>query len=180
MIAKKHSFLTFSWRIIAIHTISYFIAGIFALLFMDYRVLFGSELFSLLMRPFDSPWIAAGAGLQVFRGIIIALVIYPFRTIFLSGKKGWLKLWLLILGLSAFSTIGPTPGSFEGLIYTIFPIQYHFLVLPETLLYTFLFSFSICYWYKNPKKIWNILSIVLTIAIILMSVAGVLSSYGFF
>ena len=167
----------FIWRIASSHTIAYFIAGIFALLFMNYKEEFASEIMSVIMRPVESPWVALGAGLQIFRGIIIALVLLPFKDALLS-KNGWTKLSVLILGLSYFSTIGPTFGSFEGYIYTKIPIQYHLLGLPEALIYTFLFTFTISTWYRKPGKLIGIISIVLVSLIILMSFLGLLSSLG--
>lgn len=47
---EKKNFATFLWRITAIHTIAYFIAGIFALIFMNYKSLFTTEALSI-MRP---------------------------------------------------------------------------------------------------------------------------------
>lgn len=178
MNSKKREILEFFWRITSIHTIAYFIAGIFALIFMNYKEQFAVGIMSVIMRPIESPWVAVGAGLQIFRGLIIALVLYPFKDVFLSSKKGWIKLWALILGLSYISTIGPTFGSFEGYIYTKVPLQYHLLGIPETLLYTFLFTFFISLWYKKPSKVWNIASIILVSLIILMSALGLLSSLG--
>ncbi len=129
------------------------------------------------MRTIDSPIVSLGAGLQIFRGIIIAIVLLPFKDIILS-KKGWLKLLGLILGLSYLSTIGPTFGSFEGYIYTKLPIQYHLLGIPETLAYAIPFSLLLILWYKNPTKSWKIITNILIILIVLMSVLGYLSSVG--
>ncbi|MEA1897336.1 MAG: hypothetical protein U9N53_06690, partial [Bacteroidota bacterium] len=167
----------FIWRIAASHTIAYFIAGIFALVFMDYKEQFGSDFMSVLMRPIESPWVAVGPGLQVIRGVIVALVLLPFKDIFIN-RYGWLKLAALILGLSYFATLGPVFGSFDGYLYTKIPLQYHLLGLPETLIYTFLFAFIIYVWYKMPGKVWNIISVAFVILIILMSFLGLLASLG--
>ena len=175
--SQKNEIVTFIWRVVSIHTIAYFIAGIFALLFMNYKEQFASEFMSTIMRPIDSPWVAIGSGLQLFRGIIIALVLLPFKDIFLS-KNGWVKLAGLILGLSYISTIGPTFGSFEGYIYTKIPLQYHLLGVPETLLYVFFFSFLLFLWYKKPVKTWNIVTTILVILIVIINILGYLSSIG--
>lgn len=167
----------FVLRITAAHTISYFIAGIFALIFMDYKQQFGGEIISEIMRPFDSPWVAIGSGLQIIRGLILSLIFLPFRDVLVS-KKGWIKLFGLLFGLSYFLTIGPTFGSFEGYIYTKIPFQYHLLGIPEMLIYIFLFTFSISIWYEKEKKWFNIISIILIILIVLMSFLGLLSSLG--
>lgn len=175
---KKQVIWLFFWRITATHVITYFIAGICAFIFMNYRAHYSTETLSLLMRPIDSPWVSAGMGLQIFRGFIIALILYPFREVFLFTKNGWLKLWMLVLGLSYISTIGPTFGSFEGYIYTKVALSYHLHGIPEALLYTFLFSSFICFWYKKPLKIWNILSVILVILIMAFSALNFLSRSG--
>ena len=134
MIRQPESPKTFVWRICSAHVIASFTAGVFALLFLDYRTHFSSESLALLMRPVSSPWVALGPGLQIFRGVLIALALLPVRG-FLYGKNGFLKLAWLVLGLSFISTIGPTPGSFDGYIYTILPVQYHLGGIPEAVLY---------------------------------------------
>lgn len=173
----KSKTATFIWRVVSTHTISYFFVGIFALLFMNYKEQFAAEIMTTIMRPFDSPWVAIGSGLQIFRGIIIALVLLPFKEILIS-RNGWIKLAGLIFGLSYISTIGPTFGSFEGYIYTKIPLQYHLLGIPETLLYVFLFSISFYLWHKKPIKAWNTISIIMIVLIVIMSFLGYLSSIG--
>jgi hypothetical protein len=174
---QNNEIATFIWRVISTHTIAYFVAGIFAVFFMHYKDQFAADIMSSIMRPFDSPWVALGAGLQIFRGIIIAFVLLPFKEILIS-RSGWIKLSGLILGLSYISTIGPTFGSFEGYIFTKIPLQYHLLGIPEALIYVFLFSISFYLWYKKPNKAWNIISTIFIILIVLMSFLGYLSSIG--
>lgn len=175
---QKRESATFIWRITSIHTIAYFIAGIFALLFANYKEHFASETMSAIMRPVDSPWVALGPSLQLVRGIIIAFVLLPFIKI-ITQKNGWWKLMCLIVGLSYISTIGPTFGSFEGYIYTKIPLQYHLLGIPEALVYVSLFTFLLCAWYAKPLKAWNIVSVILLVLIVIMSFLGYLSSIGF-
>ena len=168
---------TFVWRITASHTIAYFIAGVFALVVLRYDEIFGVGALSF-MRPTDSVWVAAGPGLQVIRGVLLSFFLFPFRTIFFETKNGWVKFWLLSFGLSYLLTISAATGSFEGLIYTTIPIKYHLIGIPEILLYMTLFTVSMWGWYKNPKKIFHILSIILVSLIVLMSVMGGLAAAG--
>ena len=79
MIRQPESPKTFVWRICSAHVIAYFTAGVFALLFLDYRTHFSSESLALLMRPVSSPWVALGPGLQIFRGVLIALALRQKR-----------------------------------------------------------------------------------------------------
>lgn len=117
----------------------------------------------------------ARPGLQIFRGVLIALALLPVRG-FLYGKNGFLKLAWLVLGLSFISTIGPTPGSFDGYIYTILPVQYHLGGIPEAVLYTALFAGILAFWHKSGKRYVTVLSIVLVAIIVLLSVMGFLGA----
>lgn len=174
----KKDTLKYLWRIASSHMTAYFIAGLFAVVFMNYKQHYASASLSLLMRPLDSPWVAIGPLLQIVRGMIIGLALFPFRKIFLEEKNGALKLMLVIFGISFFSTIGPTPGSFEGYIYTVLPVQYHLLGIPEATIYTVLFSVFVVFWYRHEKKYFTVLSIIMTVLIALMSILGVMQAMG--
>ena len=138
---SENKFGTFVWRITATHTIAYFVAGIFAILVLKYDKIFGAGALSF-MRPTDSPWVAAGPGLQVIRGLLLSLFLFPFRSVFFESKNGWIKFWLLSFGLSYLLTISAATGSFEGVIYTNTPIKYHLIGIPEILIYMTLFTVS--------------------------------------
>ena len=150
--------------------ISYFLAGLFAYQFLNYKELFDTPPFSSFMRPTDSLAVAAGPSLQLIRGFIFSIALWPFRDIFLNTKFGWLKLWGLLIGLSILSTTAAASGSVEGFIYTTIPFKLqvigYFEVVPQTLL----FSLGVCYWYKKPKKAWFITSIILVSIILLLSI----------
>ena len=125
------------------------------------------------MLPVDTPIVALGLLLQIFRGIIIALILLPLRETFFEEKYGLLKLGLIVIGLSLLSTIGPTIGSFDGYIYTKIPYMYQILGYPEAIIYVLLFvgilGISIKY---AHKKIITILSILIMLLICLMSIMG--------
>ena len=169
------SFREFLWRVIAVHIITYFLAGGLAYTIFSYDKLYATGTLQYLMKPVTSMWIAAGPALQIFRGILFALVLWPFRKIILFEKYGWLKLWLLFVGLAILGTAGASPGSFEGIIYSKLSLHEHFTGLPETLLQTLLFSVLLFYWYKKPSRTFNIIIIVLLVLVMLMSVAGAFS-----
>jgi hypothetical protein len=175
---NKKFFWKFIWKVSSSHMISYFIAGVLAFYFMNYREHYASESLSHLMRPTDSPWVAIGPALQLFRGALIAFVLYPFRKVFLEDRSGFLKLAWLVFGISFLSTIGPTPGSFEGYLYTILPVQYHLLGIPETIIYVGLFSFMVVFWNKSDRKLFTGLSIAAIVLIIFMSTMGFLKAIG--
>jgi len=170
---KKFNMIQYFWRIIYAHTIAYFIAGIFAVAVINYRELYSTDIISSFMRPIDTPIVALGPFLQIFRGIIIALILLPLRKIFFEEKNGLIKLGLIIIGLSLLSTIGPTIGSFDGYIYTKIPYKYQILGYPEAVVYVSLLigilRISIKY---SHKRIITILSIIIVVLICLMCIMG--------
>ena len=97
----------------------------------EYRDLFATDVISSFMKPVDEPIVVLGPVLQIFRGILLALVLLPLRKVFFEEKNGLMKLGVIILGLSLLSTIGPTMGSFEGYIYTKIPYMYQMLGYPR-------------------------------------------------
>ena len=170
---KKSDMVRYFWRIIYAHTIAYFAAGIFAVVVVNYRELYSTEIISSFMHPIDTPIVALGPLLQIFRGIIIALVLLPLRKSFFEEKYGLLKLGLIIIGLSLLSTIGPTIGSFDGYIYTKIPYMYQILGYPEAIIYVLLFIGILAVSIKYAhKKIITILSILIMALICLASIMG--------
>lgn len=168
------TFPRFFFRVTASHLVTYMVAGLLALSILDYETFFQTDVLACLMRPVTSPWVAAGPGLQVIRGLIFAVALYPFRHVFLAERRGWLMLWGLLLGLSVLSTTGPAPGSVEGMIYTKIPLRAHLHGLPETVLQTLAFSALLTTWYRRPHPAWTVVMGTLTFLVILMSTAGVL------
>ena len=167
----------FIWRVTSAHTIAYFIAGLFAISFLNYGELFSVGSLSF-MRSTDTAWVAAGPGLQIFRGVLLGFVLIPFSSIFIDSKYGWLKFGLLNFGLGYILTFSAAVGSYDGIIYTNIPVKTHILGLPEILLYTILFSTVLWGWYKKPSKAYNIIAIVLVSIIAVLSTLGVLASLG--
>ena len=170
---NKQSIVKYFWQIVYAHTIAYFVAGIFAVVVMNYKDLYATEIISSFMHPTDAPIVALGPILQIFRGIIIALILLPLRKTFFEEKNGLLKLGLIIIGFSLLSTIGPTMGSFDGYIYSKIPYIYQILGYPEAIIYVLLFIgiLKISNKYEH-KKITTILSIIIVILISLMSIMG--------
>jgi hypothetical protein len=170
---KKSNIVWYFWQIIYAHTIAYFIAGIFVVVVMNYKELYSTEIISSFMRSVDTPIVALGPFLQIFRGIIIALILLPLRKTFFEEKNGLLKLGLIIFGLSLLSTIGPTMGSFDGYIYTKIPYMYQILGYPEAVIYVLLFIGILFISIKYAhRKIVTILSIAIIVLICLLSIMG--------
>jgi hypothetical protein len=164
----------FWFRVTACHVVTYFFAGLAAYSLFGYNALFQSEAFACYMKPIASKWVAAGPALQVIRGLILALVLYPFREVFLSTPRGWLKLAGLLVGLSVLSAAGAAPGSVEGVIYTRVPWFQQLQGLPEVIVQNFALAALLVAWYRNPRKAWGIVMGVLLALVLAMCVAGAL------
>jgi hypothetical protein len=177
MKSSKGTVLYF-WRIIYAHCIAYFLAGIFALVVMNYKDLFATDTIASIMRQTTEPMVALGPALQWIRAIIIGLVLLPLRKAFFETQYGFLKLGLVVLGFSLLSTIGPTMGSFDGYIYTIVPAFYQILGYPEAILYILLFIGILKFSYTHDKKWVTVVSVVCMVLIELMGFMGYLAAKG--
>ena len=60
-----------------------FAMGLLFMNLFNYRNLFESGTLGLIMKPIDSPWVPLGLGLQLFRGLIFGIVLWPFKSVFL-------------------------------------------------------------------------------------------------
>ena len=179
---KKNGLIKYFWQVTSAHTISYFIAGAISMVLFNYQEWWTSEYMSAFYRDIESPIVALGGGfLQIFRGIIVALILLPLRKTFFEEKFGLLKLALIVFGFSIVSTYGAVITSFEGLIYLKVPFIYHIRGIPEGLIWLSLFIgilfISIKY---SHKKIVTILSIIIVALITLMSIMGYFGAMGYF
>jgi len=176
---KRKDLIKYFWQVTYAHTISFFVAGIIALAFFDYREWWSSEYISAFYRDIDSPIMALGGFLQIFRGLFVALILLPLRKTFFEEKYGLLKLALIVFGFSVVSTYGAVISSFDGLIYLKVPLIYHIRGIPEGLIWLSLFigilHISIKY---SHKKIVTILSIIIVALIALMSITGFFNAMG--
>jgi hypothetical protein len=156
-------------KTVVVHTITYFVAGILAYTIGDYAKTFSQPPLSYLMRPTSDPLVMAGPLFQPVRGVVFASALYPLRNVLFAERRGWLKLWWLLLALGVLATFGPAPGSVEGMIYTIIPPLTQILGLWEVLLQSLLLSVVLFYWVNHPQKRWLnwALGIVFSILMIL-------------
>jgi len=162
-------------KAIATHTITYFIMGLLASTLFDYSALYAETSLNLLMRETSHPLVIAGTLFQPIRGVLFGIVFFMLRDMLFGKRNGWLTMWVILLVVGIISPFGPTPGSIEGLIYTIVPVRIQLKGLPEVLLQSLLLSVVLVYWVNHPKKSW--LSWIMGIAfllVILMPTLGLL------
>ena len=141
-------------KTIVTHTVTYFILGLLASTFIDYTRFFADSSLNLMMRQTNNPWVMAGPLFQPIRGMLFGCIFYFLREPFFGKKNGWFLMWIVLVVIGIIGTFGPTPGSLEGMLYTVFPLWVHLRGLPEGLLQSLSLSLILFYWVNNPQKRW--------------------------
>ncbi len=154
MNSQSPRFLLIATKTIVTHTVTYFLIGLAASTLFDYRTWFVGPNLSCMMRPLSDPWVMAGPMFQPVRGLLFALVFYLLRAQLFGRRRGWLIMWALLVVVGILSTFGPSPGSIEGMLYTVFPIGLHLMALPEVVMQSLLLSLILCWWVDHPEKRW--------------------------
>lgn len=157
------------------HFITYFLMGLLASTFLDYAARFARPEMACWMRQLDDPLVMAGPFFQLIRGVIFALAFYPLREV-LFRKRGWLVVAWLLVALSILSTFGPTPGSVEGMVYTVIPIRSQLVGWLEVMPQAFILAALLFYWVQHPEKRWlNWILGILFALMVVMLVLGLLT-----
>ncbi len=151
---SRATFLTTTLKTVVVHTVTYFAVGVIAFTLFNYPARFAQPGVSSLMRQTDDPIVMAGPLFQPIRGLLFGAVFYLLRDIYIARKRGWLTMWAVLVVLGIFSTFGPSPGSIEGLIYTILPVEGQLFGLVEILMQSFFLSTVTHYWMNHPEKRW--------------------------
>jgi len=165
---RRITFLGLTLKTIVVHTVTYFIMGLLALAFLDYRTAFDAPVTREFMRSVDDPIVALGPGLQFIRGILFAVVFYLLRDTLFGRKNGWLIMWVMLVSLGILSTFGAAPGSVEGLLYTKMPVGLQLSGWLEVMIQALLLSGILYYWVNHPEKKWLVwvLGIIFALVII--------------
>jgi hypothetical protein len=99
--------------------------------------------------------------------------LYYYRSVFLGEKNGWLKLFILMAGLTCIGAVVAGPGSLEGYFYTTLPTALHTDGLPEVITQMFAFSYLVTYLeeHKSSKKLVYGLTTVFIVIVALLGYA---------
>lgn len=167
--SNKNDIIKLFVRVTIVHVVTYFIFGIiWGVLLPGGHIMYEINELSVYFRPINDPRVMINSLFQLFRGILIAVAILPFRERIFNSKLGWLYLWGLFAIFSILSTSGASPGSIEGYVYTKLPLWYHLGYLPDIMLQTLTFSLIIYKWERRPAKIISIPMVVLFVTIMLL------------
>lgn len=144
--------ISFLGKVTVAHVVTYFVVGAAAAAMLDYESVFAAPIVRDYMKDFGSVAVLIGPLVQVFRGLIIAAVLLPFRSA-LIPRYGWLRLWMLLIGIGILSTAAAAPSSVEGVICTRLPLWYHLIGLPEMLGQTLLFRIATALIARHPTGV---------------------------
>jgi hypothetical protein len=117
-------------KVAAAHTVTYLVVGMAASATWDYARILSQPVISDYMLPFGSVNVIVAGLAQLVRGVVLALVLLPFRAV-LGSRRGWLWLWALLVGIGIIGTYAAAPSSVEGVVYSRIPLWYHLMGLPE-------------------------------------------------
>lgn len=145
-------FTSLAVKTVVCHTITYFIMGALAYHFLHYADILNNP--NSGMRHITSPWVMFGPALQVFRGVLFASVLYPFRETLFGRKNGWLLIAWILIGIGILGTFAAPPGSLEGFIYTTVPVRLQLRGYLEIVPQALLLSLLLFYWVRHPGKRW--------------------------
>ncbi len=156
------------------HTLTYFLMGALAYHFFNYAATMNQS--GSGMHPTTSVWVMLGPLLQPIRGMVFALVFWPFRESLFGKKNGWLLMGWMLVGLGILGTFGAPGGSLEGLIYTTTPVLIQLRGLLEVVPQALLLSALLCFWMKHPEKKWlNVLLGIVFFIVMALPVIGLLA-----
>lgn len=176
---KELSFSSITLKAAVVHTVTYFVVGALSFTLLDYSTRFADPAVAGMMRQTDHPLVAAGPLFQVLRGFLFGILFYALRDAIFPRKRGWLTLWLVLVIAGILSPFGAAPGSIEGMVYTVLPMWFHIMGLPEILLQSFLLAFLTHYWVNHPEKKWlTWLFGIAFVLIVLLALLGILSALG--
>ena len=177
---KQPSFATILFKTASVHTVTYFIIGLLSFTFLDYTAKYADPAVANFVRQTDHPLVAAGPFFQILRGFLFGIAVYALRESIFPHKRGWLTLWLALVIIGIFSPFGAAPSSIEGMIYTVLPVWFHVVNFPEIFIQSGLLAFLATYWINHPEKKWLNWSLgIITAAVVLLSLLGALSAFGF-
>ena len=162
------TFISLAGKTIVVHSVSYFVCGLLALVILDYESNFADPEVRIFMRQTDEPIVMAGPLFQPIRGLLFAVAFYPLRAALFGRKRGWLVMWTVLVTVGILSTFGPSPGSVEGMIYTIFPIPLQLFGMLEVLAQSLLLAVVLCYWVNHPEKRWMNWLLAMSFLVVLM------------
>ncbi len=151
---NRHKIKGYTIRFAVVHLVTYWVIGSIFYQLAGYREALESiEVFELWRELENLPAVMLVFGGQIFRGIFLALLLYPFYHSYISKNHGWAYLYLLLAGL----TILGSPIflrefiTFQGTIAEFF--ESLVIGVPEIFSQMLVFSLIFFFWQKRAEKL---------------------------
>jgi len=143
---KPKEITGYAMRFTVLYVVIYGLVGILFFFIQDYEAMLETgERFSQF-RATDHPLVAFAIPIQIFRGALLALLIYPFYNMIMNAAKGWLLLFLLFFGLTVVSSPVFLPSVLSE------PAESLIAGTPEAVVQILLFSWLMFKWEKRVRK----------------------------
>ena len=142
----------YSMRFLVVHFLTYMIVGSIFYEISGYgEALETMEIFKLWRPQEEIVSVLLVFFGQIFRGLFLALLLYPFYHLYINKKNGWLLLFLLMFGLTALgSPLFLTEFIlFEGTLIDFF--KELVIGIPEIFSQMLVFSLIFFFWQKRVE-----------------------------
>ena len=141
-------------RFTLLHVITYVLCGVIFMELQSYEEAFGTMEYFKLYRSMDSPIVGIGIfPIQILRGGLFALLIYPFYDSIIKNRYGWLLLFGLLYGFTYLSVALPEfLSGIVNFIDTGTSIAELFVGVPEVTIQMFVFSWLFFKWEKRVRN----------------------------
>lgn len=141
-------------RFIILHVLTYTVIGVIFFQLQDYERAFKVQEYFELFRPLDHPLVMYSMFIQILRGAILVALLYPFHNSFMKEKRGWLLLFTILFGLTAFGSLVSIPNFIERITEVSFfqAVLENTVGLPEIIVQILLFSCLFIRWEKKRNK----------------------------
>jgi hypothetical protein len=173
---SQPSFWSILYRTIITHSVTYFLIGILASIFLGYSERMLRPDIAPIIRQITDPILIVSPWIQPIRALLLAIVFYLLKDVLFNPKNGWLVMWIMLAVVGVLSPFGASWGSIEGMIFFSLPIVDHIVGWPEVFLQTLLLSTILTYWVNHPEN--KRLGVIMTIgfvATILLPLLALLS-----
>jgi hypothetical protein len=173
---SQPSFWSILYRTIITHSVTYFLIGILASVFLGYSERMLRPDIAPIIRQITDPVLMVSPWIQPIRALLLAIVFYLLKDVLFNPKNGWLVMWIMLVVLGILAPFGASWGSIEGMIFFSLPIVDHIAGWPEVFLQTLLLSTILTSWVNHPEN--KRLGVIMTIgfvATILLPLLALLS-----
>lgn len=146
------SFWSILYRTILSHTVTYFVVGIVASIFLGYATRMIQPDVAPIIRNITDPILMASPLFQPVRATLLAIVFYLLRDVLFNHRKGWLTMWCMLVVTGILTPFSASWGGIEGMIFFNFPVWDHIVGWPEVFAQTLILSVILTYWVDHPKS----------------------------